>query len=57
MNSLIKNFIQSMQKDMSFNKCNYLPDQFKDYEQIFEEIKQVVLKTDFTLGKAVDELK
>lgn len=59
MNSLIKNFYPDQyKKDNEFSiNHNYLSDQFQDYEQIFEEIKQVVLKTDFTLGKAVDEVE
>lgn len=33
---------------------NYLLQQFADYELIFEELKQVVIKGDFTLGAPVD---
>ena len=33
---------------------NYLTDQFDDFEVIFEKIKPVVVKGDFTLGRAVD---
>ena len=33
---------------------NYLAEQFADYEAIFAKIQQVVLKGDFTLGRAVD---
>ena len=36
---------------------NYLAEQFSDYEEIFSKIKQVVLKGDFTLGRAVDEFE
>lgn len=36
---------------------NYLAEQFADYEVIFEKIKQVVRKGDFTLGRAVDEFE
>lgn len=36
---------------------NYLAQQFADYEAIFAKIKQVVLKGDFTLGRAVDEFE
>jgi len=36
---------------------NYLAEQFSDYEAIFAKIKQVVLKGDFTLGRAVDEFE
>ena len=59
MKSLIKNFYPDQYKKDTEYKINhnYLSDQFKDYEEIFEEIKQVVVKTDFTLGKAVDEVE
>lgn len=33
---------------------NYLTQQFADYEQIFDKLKQVVVKGDFTLGDHVD---
>ena len=36
---------------------NYLAHQFADYEAIFAKMKQVVLKGDFTLGRAVDEFE
>src|SRR5258707_4913235 len=36
---------------------NYLAEQFSDYEAILAKIKQVVLKGDFTLGRAVDEFE
>lgn len=36
---------------------NYLPEQFADYEEIWQEVKQVVVDGDFTLGKAVDEFE
>ena len=36
---------------------NYLKEQFLDYEEIFDQIKEVVKSNDFTLGKAVDELE
>ena len=36
---------------------NYLRQQFFDYDIIFEKMKQVVLKGDYTLGSAVDQLE
>jgi len=36
---------------------NYLPQQFANSGEIFEEIRELVLRGDFTLGKAVDELE
>ena len=36
---------------------NYLKEQFLDYEEIFDQIKEVVKTNDFTLGEAVDELE
>lgn len=36
---------------------NYLADQFSDYPQIFEKIAEVVKRSDFTLGRAVDEFE
>lgn len=36
---------------------NYLPQQFADYETIWQKVKQVVIKGDFTLGKAVDDFE
>jgi len=36
---------------------NYLSQQFSDYEIIFEKLKRVVQKGDFTLGTPVDQLE
>jgi dTDP-3-amino-2,3,6-trideoxy-4-keto-D-glucose/dTDP-3-amino-3,4,6-trideoxy-alpha-D-glucose/dTDP-2,6-dideoxy-D-kanosamine transaminase len=36
---------------------NYLVEQFRDYEEIFAKIREVILKGDFTLGRAVDEFE
>ena len=36
---------------------NYLKEQFSEVEDIFDEIRKVVKKSDFTLGSAVDELE
>ena len=35
---------------------NYLPQQFSDSEAIFDEIRELVKRGDFTLGQAVDDL-
>ena len=43
-------------KDYQINH-NYLKEQFLDYEEIFNQIKEVVKSNDFTLGEAVDELE
>ena len=36
---------------------NYLPQQFSNSKVIFDEIKELVKRGDFTLGQAVDELE
>ncbi len=36
---------------------NYLPEQFADYKVIFEKIEQLVLRSDYTLGRYVDEFE
>lgn len=36
---------------------NYLQEQFADYKDIFVEIEQLVLRGDYTLGRAVDEFE
>ena len=36
---------------------NYLREQFKDSDEIFFEIKKLVEKGDYTLGKAVNEIE
>ena len=36
---------------------NYLPQQFSNSEVIFDEIKELVKRGDFTLGQAVDDLE
>ena len=43
-------------KDYQINH-NYLKEQFLDYDEIFNQIKEVVKNNDFTLGEAVDELE
>ena len=55
----MKNFYPTQYKndEKYFINHNYLKDQFKDYEAIMKEIKEVILNTDFTLGKAVDEVE
>tara|TARA_Y100000589_G_scaffold330748_1_gene381405 strand:+ start:1083 stop:2231 length:1149 start_codon:yes stop_codon:yes gene_type:complete len=55
----MKNFYpEQYKKDNSFNiNHNYLTKQFEDYEDIFYKIKDVIIKNDFTLGEAVDEVE
>lgn len=36
---------------------NYLPQQFKDSEEVLNEIRKLVLRGDFTLGKAVNDFE
>ena len=36
---------------------NYLKEQFSDYDEIFNKIKKVVSKGDYTLGAEVDLLE
>ena len=36
---------------------NYLKEQFKDSEEIFSEIKKLIEKGDYTLGKAVNDIE
>jgi len=36
---------------------NYLKEQFKDTDEIFSEIKKLIAKGDYTLGKAVNEIE
>jgi aminotransferase EvaB len=36
---------------------NYLPDQFADHELIWEKVREVVQRGDFTLGEAVDRFE
>jgi aminotransferase EvaB len=38
-------------------KYSYLEEQFKDYQNIFKKIAEVVKTGDFTLGKAVREFE
>lgn len=55
----IKNFLPEQYEKTGVLPINhnYLSQQFSDYEVIFEKLKQVVLKGDFTLGTSVDELE
>ena len=55
----MKNFYPTQYKNDQeyFINHNYLKDQFKDYEAIMKEIQEVILNTDFTLGRAVDEVE
>jgi len=36
---------------------NYLPDQFADLDQIWDKVREVVKRGDFTLGEAVDKFE
>ena len=36
---------------------NYLQHQFSDYKEIFEELEKLVLRGDYTLGRAVDDFE
>ena len=55
----MKNFYPEQYKtDKTFKiSHNYLSNQFSDYEDIFNKIKNVVTENDFTLGNAVDEVE
>ena len=52
----MKNFYPKQYKnDSKLNiNHNYLNKQFSDYNKIFNEIKKIVINTDYTLGKNVD---
>ena len=55
----VKNFLPEQYEKtgmLSINH-NYLTKQYSDYELIFDNLKQIVLKGDFTLGSAVDLLE
>jgi len=55
----IKNFLPAQyaaDKNRAISH-NYLQQQFSDYEQIFEKIRDVVIRGDFTLGSEVDRLE
>ena len=55
----MKNFLPKQYlRDKSLKiKHNYLSEQFKDYNKIFNELKKVVRFNDFTLGKNVDKFE
>ena len=55
----MKNFYPDQYKqDKNYDiKHNYLKEQFEDYDLIFEELKNVVRNSDFTLGSSVDKLE
>ena len=36
---------------------NYLFKQFSDYKEIFEQIENLIINSDYTLGKSVDEFE
>ena len=55
----MKNYLPQQYKsteDLEINH-NYLKSQFYDYEEIFNKIKKVVIKGDYTLGSEVDLLE
>jgi len=55
----MKNYLPQQYKsteDLEINH-NYLKSQFDDYEEIFNKIKKVVIKGDYTLGSEVDILE
>ena len=55
----MKNYLPQQYKsteDLEINH-NYLKSQFDDYEEIFNKIKKVVIKGDYTLGSEVDLLE
>ena len=49
-NFLIKQYNADLKKSI---KHNYLAEQFSDYNKIFDRIKKVVKKGDYTLGDEV----
>ncbi|MBV9576463.1 MAG: DegT/DnrJ/EryC1/StrS family aminotransferase [Gammaproteobacteria bacterium] len=55
----VKNFLPSQYERTGVLPINhnYLTQQFSDYEEIFEKLKQVVVKGDFTLGEHVDHFE
>ena len=59
MKKIKDNFLPNQyQQDSKLNiNHNYLYDQFKDSENIFRDIKKLVARGDFTLGRAVDEFE
>jgi dTDP-3-amino-2,3,6-trideoxy-4-keto-D-glucose/dTDP-3-amino-3,4,6-trideoxy-alpha-D-glucose/dTDP-2,6-dideoxy-D-kanosamine transaminase len=59
MKEIDHNFLPSQYKstnELPINH-NYLPQQFKDSEKVIDEIRKLVVRGDFTLGEAVDELE
>ena len=59
MQNSVKNFLpqQYDETDQRPINHNYLSEQFSDYKEILDKIGEVVLKGDFTLGRAVDEFE
>ena len=55
----IKNFLPEQYKQTGQLEINhnYLEKQFKDHEEIWHKIRQVVIRGDFTLGEEVDLLE
>ena len=59
MKEIDHNFLPSQYKssnELPINH-NYLPQQFEDYEEVIVEIRKLVIRGDFTLGEAVNELE
>jgi len=57
--SFIHNYLPKQYEDNDKLKINhnYLKQQFKDAEEILLDIKKLIKKGDYTLGKAVDEIE
>lgn len=55
----VKNFLpdQYDRTDRKSINHNYLPQQFADYQEILKKIGEVVVRGDFTLGRAVDQFE
>lgn len=58
-NKIIKNFLPEQYKNTNKLEINhnYLFEQFADRDEILEKIREVVIRGDFTLGEAVDNLE
>jgi hypothetical protein len=57
--AILKNFLPEQylrDSEIEINH-NYLAYQFSDHDEIWEKIREVVLRGDFTLGKDVDNLE
>ncbi len=56
---MFKNFYPDQYKSTNKHPINhnYLTEQFADYESIFDQIREVVIRGDYTLGSAVDDFE